>query len=276
MNKQKIAYSGIRGAYAETAAQLCFPDCEGVPCAGFAAAYEAVDGGKCSAAVLPLENSFAGDVAEVLDLAYAGKLYVTAVADVKISHSLLGTCGAKLSDIKSVISHEQALWQCAGFLHSRGWVQTAVSNTAVAAEIARNKGDISLGVIAGRRAADIYGLDVLAENINDSAANTTRFAVFARQPNTRGRHFIMFFTVKNQPGTLVRALSVISEHGINLRALKSRPAKTNNWEYYFYVEGEGDIECLEDNLSEALKKVCTGVKIVGRFDSIQQLDEIRR
>lgn len=263
--KLKIAYAGAPGAYAEVAAKQIFVGCDALPQTDFAAAYNAAADG-CDAAVLPLENSYAGDIAHVIDLAFSGSLNITGIYEMEISHCLLGVRGARLSDITDVVSHQQALWQSAGFISRHGMTPHESSNTAVAAENAAREGKKNVGVIAGKYAAEIYGLEILAENISESVTNTTRFAVFSKDKPVGREHFIIFFTVKNEAGSLSRAVSVISKYGFNLRALKSRPTKECNWEYYFYVEGDGDINggAGRDMVKE-LTALCLNIKVAGTY-----------
>ena len=265
--EEKIAYAGAAGAYAEAAAKQLFQ--RGVLTAkeDFAAAYESVETGGYDCAVLPIENSYAGDVPQVIDLAFLGSLNITRVYDMEISHCLLGVVGATPEKVKTVVSHPQALWQCAGYIRSRGYAVREAENTATAAANAAQSGDDTVAVIASRSAAALYGLTVLDENISESASNTTRFAVFSKaKANEKGSSFIMFFTVKNEAGSLGRAVSVIGDYGFNLRALKSRPTKVNNWEYYFYVCGDGDIygERGQSMLAK-LNECCLSVKIAGTY-----------
>lgn len=268
----KAAYAGVPGAYAEAAAKLIYDGCDAVPYADFAAAYEAAASGVCDCAVLPLENSYAGDVAQVVDLAFTGALNIAGLYDMEISHCLLGIKGSKLSDISDVYSHPQALWQSVGFVKKHGLAAHEMSNTAVAAEAVAKQGLKSAGVIASRHAAELYSLDVLAENVNESGKNTTRFAVFSKEMPKGSKHFIMFFTVKNEAGSLAKAVNIISDYGYNMRALKSRPTKINNWEYYFYVEGDGSLKSAAGReMLEKLGQYCLNIKVAGTYDREIQL-----
>ncbi len=266
----KVAYSGVPGAFGHTAAMCIFPDGLTVPCGSFAEAYKAVEEGKCDAAVLPIENSFAGDVAQVLDLMFFGSLFVTGLYDLEVSQNLLGNPGATAETVKEVASHPQALDQCAAYIERHGFIPVETSNTAAAAAEVARSGRTDIAAVAGIETAQIYGLNVIEANIQQSGANTTRFAVFSRAQNRVSEnddHFIMFFTVKNEAGSLGRAVSVIGENGFNMRALKSRPTKDLIWDYYFFVESHGNIhgEKGQKMLSE-LSEVCSGVKVVGSFD----------
>ncbi len=265
-----VAYSGVEGAFANIAAQKVFPDAICVPYQNFKSAYNAVVNGECDCALLPLENSHNGDVAKVLDLAFFGDLYVNGMYEIEIIQNLLAVPGASLKDIKKVISHSQALGQCAEYIEKHGFETEEVVNTAVAAKMVAEMGRLDFAAIASEEAAEKFGLQKLESHINQSNANTTRFAVFSRTPKAatvRDNHFIMLFTVKNEAGSLGKAISVIGEHGFNLKALKSRPTKELIWDYYFYAEGEGNINSVEgEKMLKELENCCNNIKIVGSFE----------
>lgn len=267
----KIAYSGTVGAFAHIAASRLFPQAEKIAFGSFKEAYEAVCSGNCDAAVLPLENSYAGEVGQVTDLLFSGPLYLNGITELAVSHELLAIPGAKLEDIETVISHPQALSQCQGFIKKQGYSEKAFENTALAAEYVASLNDPKVAAIASEDTAGIYGLQVLARNINESASNTTRFAVLTRAENrsisrTAGAHFVLMFTVRNEAGALARALNIIGAHGFNMRTLRSRPMKELLWQYYFYVEAEGDINGYEGQcMLEELAVCCDKIKAVGSF-----------
>ena len=270
LSGQRVAYSGVPGAFAEIAAKRIFPDGKAVPCPDFRAAFEAAESGECDCAVLPIENSLGGDVGQVMDLAFFGTLFINGVYEAQIEQDLLAVDGAALSDIKKVISHPQALGQCAGFIRSHGFETEECVNTAVAAERVAASGDRSVAAIGSAEAAERYGLTVLQSRVNESGRNSTRFAVFSRAQRAsaaRDNRFIMLFTVKNEPGSLGKAVSAIGENGFNLLALKSRPTKELSWSYYFYAEGEGRIDSFEGRrMLAALAPVCMDVKVLGSYE----------
>lgn len=270
LDGMRVAFSGVEGAFANIAAKKIFPDAVCVPCSDFKAAYKEVQNGSCDCALLPLENSHNGDVAKVLDLAFFGDLYVNGLYEIEIVQNLLATKGANISDIKTVISHPQALGQCSAFIEKNGFTTEEAVNTAVAAEYVATSGRTDIAAIASEEAAERFGLVKLEGHINESNSNTTRFAVFSRtpkSPSANDNRFIMLFTVKNVAGSLGRAVSVIGEFGFNLLALKSRPTKELVWDYYFYAEGEGNINSEQGRaMLEELNKCCNNVKIVGYFE----------
>lgn len=270
LDGMRVAYSGVEGAFANIVAERIFPDATAVPHADFAEAYNAVVNGDCDCALLPVENSFNGDVGKVLDLAFFGNLYVTGLYEAEIVQNLLGVPGATLGDVKTVISHPQALGQCAAYIKHYGFNTVEAVNTAVAVQQVAEIGRLDIAAIGSVEAGERFGLNKIEGHINESGQNTTRFAVFSRArrvPNPKDTRFILLFTVNNTAGSLGRAVSVIGEHGFNLRALKSRPTKELVWDYYFYTEGEGDLT--DDNGKEMLrelKECCSSVKILGSFE----------
>ncbi len=266
----QIAFSGVPGAFAEIAARRIFPKGNPVGFADFAKAYAAVEEGRCDVAVLPLENSTNGDVGTVMDLAFFGSLSINGIYDIPIEQHLLAKPGVSLSDIKTVISHPQALGQCSTFLKKRGLACMEAANTAVAAKKVAEESDGTIAAIGSLEAAKEYGLQVLCSHIHDKGGNTTRFAVFSRVPKEPGpadRQFVMLFTVKNEAGALAKAVSAIGEHGFNLRAIKSRPTKKLSWEYYFFLEGEGHLHSSEGEIMlSLLRENCNDLKILGCFE----------
>ena len=266
----RSAYAGVPGAFAEEAVKKLFPDGIPVPCPDFAAAYGAAESGDCDLAVLPMENSFAGEVSAVYDLLFSGPLYVNRILELAVTQNLLVLPGTKLGGIRTVISHLQALSQCAPFIREHGFETREYGNTAQAAKFVAELGDASLAAIGTEEAARLYGLEVLARKINESGQNTTRFAVLSRTENDApGREddsFFLVFSVKNQAGSLAEAVNIIGRHGYNMRSLHSRPLKTLLWNYYFTVEGEGNIR--SDNgrsMLEELSAVCDKLKVLGSY-----------
>ncbi len=271
LHGMKVAYSGTEGAFAHIAADKLFPDAKKVSCTDFKAAYNAVVEGECDAVVLPLENSYAGEVGQVTDLMFSGPLYVNHVLPLSVTHDLLAVEGATLDTIKTVVSHPQALAQCEEFLRSHAYDQLPYANTALAAKYVAQQNDPTVAAIASAESAEKFGLKPLAEGINQSQVNTTRFAVLSRAENRNvgkqhGAHFILVFTVRNEAGSLAQALNVIGSYGFNMRTLRSRPMGELLWQYYFYVEAEGNIHSADgENMLKRLGVYCDKVKCVGSF-----------
>ncbi len=266
----KVAYSGVEGAFANIAAERIFPDAICVPHSDFKTAYKAVENGECDCVLLPLENSHNGDVSKVLDLAFFGSLYINGVYEADIIQNLLANKGTTIDEIKKVISHPQALGQCSSYIEKFGFETEEAVNTAVAAKYVAESGRKDIAAIGSVEAAEKFGLKVLSAHINESNSNTTRFAVFSRSqraPSKYDDRFIMLFTAKNEAGSLGKAINIIGKYGFNLRALKSRPAKELIWDYFFYIEGEGNINSDEGKkMMSELEGCCSKLKIVGRFE----------
>lgn len=270
LDGMRVAYSGVEGAFANISAEKIFPDAKLVAFGDFKAAYKSVENGECDCVLLPVENSYNGDVASVLDLMFFGPLYVSGIYEAEIVQNLVGVKGASLDTIKTVISHSQALGQCAGFIEEKGYKTKEAVNTAVAAKEVAEMQKTDIAAIASREAADKFGLKILAPHINASGTNSTRFAVLTREmktPSKNDNRFIMLFTVNNAAGSLSKAISVIGENGFNLIALKSRPTKELVWNYYFYAEGEGNINSEKGKkMVDELKDCCSNLKIVASFE----------
>lgn len=269
----KVAYSGVKGAFAYIAATKMFPNSKYIAYLSFDEAYKAVEKGECDVCVLPLENSYAGEVGIVMDLMFSGSLYINQVYELEVNHNLVAKKGTCINEIKTVYSHKQALDQCVDFINSNNFNTEEAPNTAIAAKFVSEQNDNSIAAIASSDTAKLYDLCILKENINSSNTNTTRFGAFCRSlhkstnVNQMGQHFSLVFTVRNEAGSLAKTLNIIGSHGFNMRNLRSRPMKDLIWNYYFYVELEGNINS-EDGLEmiRALNVFCDKLKIVGCYD----------
>ena len=272
MDEMKVAYCGVPGAFAHIAAKRLYPTARLVAFQDFESAYKACENGETDAAILPLENSFAGDVGSVMDMAFSGSLYVNRMIDVEVSQNLLGVKGAKKEDVRKVVSHPQALAQCVRYVRESGYDVVEMSNTAAAAKYVAELGDPSVAAIASAEAADLYGLEVIERRVNTSSGNTTRFATFSRtrnMPEGRGRmdeYFVLVFTVANEAGSLAKTLNIIGSHGFNMCNLHSRPMKELMWNYYFFVELEGNVNTPDgEDLLVQLGSVCEKLKLLGTY-----------
>lgn len=264
----KVAYSGVEGAFAHIAAGRIFPDSNRVSFRNFKSAYDSVVNGEADVAVLPIENSYAGEVGQTIDLIFSGGLYINGIYELEIHQNLLGIPGSSVEDIKKVTSHPQALGQCHDYIKFRGFDAEEASNTAVAAKTVFEMNDKTLGAIASAETAEIYGLKILEANINKSGENTTRFAVLSkvRAESPALSSSVLMFTVKNEAGSLANAISIIGKYGYNMTALRSRPLKKHSWQYYFYIEIDGTTDSEEgQNMITELNKVCDKLKIAGTF-----------
>ena len=266
----KVAFSGVEGAFANIAANKVFPDSMAIPYPDFKSAYNSVVDGECDCVILPIENSYNGDVGQVMDLAFFGSLYINGIYDIGIVQNLLAVKGTTIDRVKTVVSHSQALGQCANYIKKHGFETVEEVNTAVAAKKVAEMGRHDIAAIASDEAAEKFGLEKLDSHINESNNNTTRFAVFSRSaktPSVADNHFILLFTVTNEAGSLGKAISIIGENGFNLKALKSRPTKELVWSYYFFAEGEGNINSENGKkMITELKEKCSEIRVVGSFE----------
>lgn len=267
-NGLKVAYSGVEGAFAHIAAGRIFPDSNRVSFRDFKSAYNAVVNGEADVAILPIENSYAGEVGQTIDLIFSGGLFINGIYELEIHQNLLGVPGSTVDDIKKVTSHPQALGQCHDYIKFRGFDVEEATNTAIAAKRVAELNDKSLGAIASVETAEIYGLKILEANINKSGENTTRFAVLSKvkadSPTLSSS--VLMFTVKNEAGSLANAISIIGKYGYNMTALRSRPLKKLSWQYYFYIEIDGTTNTDKgQKMIEELNGVCDKLKIAGTF-----------
>lgn len=267
-NGIKVAYSGAEGAFAHIAAGRIFPESNRISFRDFKSAYDSVVNGEADVAVIPIENSYAGEVGQSIDLIFSGNLFINGIYELEIHQNLLGIAGSNVDDIKKIISHPQALGQCHDYIKFRGFDVEEANNTAIAAKTVSEMNDRSLGAIASAETAEIYGLKILEANINKSGENTTRFAVLSkvRASLPDFTSSVLMFTVKNEAGSLANAISIIGKYGFNMTALRSRPLKKHSWQYYFYIEIDGstDTEDGRKMISE-LNNVCDKLKIAGTF-----------
>ena len=281
LNGMRVTYCGVEGAFGYMAAKRMFPEAELIAYSDFGDAYAAVERGEYDCVVLPLENSAAGEVGTVMDLIFSGELFINQVIDLPIEHNLLGTQDATMESVKTVISHPQALDQCGEYIRAHGFETETFSNTALAARYVKEKNDVSVAAIASDETSAVFGLKLIDRAVNDSRMNTTRFAALSRAQNRpadmSGRaeeNFILVFTVKNEAGALAQTLNIIGAHGFNMRNLRSRPMKDLQWNYFFYIEAEGNInnENGQDMLRE-LSAVCAKLKLVGTYYSNLKIGE---
>jgi len=266
----KIAFNGETGAFAHIAAKRIFPNALHIPHPSFRDAYAAVEKGECDCAVIPIENSYAGEVGAVMDLMFEGELKLTGTYTLPVTHNLLAPEGVNTEDIDTVMSHPQALAQCEEYINSHHWNTRSVSSTSYAAQLVAQGSEKNVAAIASDEAAEIFGLEVLDHDINKSSVNTTRFAVFSKadyvHAGQKSTNFIMIFTVSNVAGALAKAINIIGENGFNMNALRSRPVKDKAWQYYFYAELEGDDSSEQGKKMLAeLAEQCDFIKIVGHY-----------
>ena len=244
-DNKKIVFQGVPGAYSHIAAKQFFNDsCEFYNVSSWREAMEEVKNNKADYAVLPMDNSTTGLIADVYDLLKEYDNYIVGEEYVKVDHCLIGIKGCSLSDIKTVYSHAQGLMQCDNYLSEhKEWESVSLANTAMAAKKVLEDNDKSQVAIASRLAAEIYGLDVIAENIVNYAFNTTRFVIVSKErvfSKNAGKMSILFETT-NETGTLYNLLSHFIYNGLNMGKIESRPIEGKQWEFSFYVDFEGNI-----------------------------------
>ena len=277
LGRDTAAYQGVPGAWSHIALRRLFPFARETACTTWGAVFDAVQNGDAQFGVLPFENSNAGDVSAVLDLLYAHPgLKVARMCDLPIRQDLLALPGAQLSEIKTVISHQQALAQSGPFLKLHHFATKAWGNTADAARYVAEQGDKTLAAIASAETAKLYGLQILAEGVNEDGDNTTRFIEIEKEGAQRqpiaaapGQRLSMLFTVDHKPGRLARVIQIIGERGFNMETIKSRPLPHVQFEYYFYVQLVCPANAAADDcakLVHELENVCRTVRILGVFD----------
>ena len=203
---------------------------------------------------------------------FSGSLFVNQVFELEVVHNLLAKKGTNKKDIKTVVSHPQALAQCSDYISKNNLKILEAQNTAIAAKLVAESNDSTIAAIASSDNAELYSLDILETKINTSNNNTTRFGAFSRclnktTPSSKiGEHSIMMFTVKNEAGALAETLNIIGKYGYNMRSLHSRPMKELIWNYYFYIELEDNVNTENGKqMLQALEKYCDKLKIVGNY-----------
>lgn len=245
-----VVYFGSEGAYSEEAAIGVFGEnCDRFYAKTFEDAFIALREQRADYAVLPIENSSTGAIADVVDLLAENKYYIVGEIFIPIRHCLMGVKGANISDIRTVYSHEQAILQSREFLKTLNDVQCETYlSTALSAKAVAESGDKTKGAIAARRNADIYGLDILAEGINSSSENTTRFAVISIKSEIEKdcNKISAMFKLKHESGQLARILTSFARGGLNLMKLESRPIPESPFEYRFFVDYTGNF--LDENV----------------------------
>jgi chorismate mutase/prephenate dehydratase len=265
----KVAFQGEKGAYSESAVHKFFGESIDVkPCRDLAEAFESVDKQETKFGVVPVENSLEGSVNQTYDLFLKYDLKVCGEVVIRVSHCLVANTGTTMEGVKTVYSHPQALAQCRNFLERSGWELIPTYDTAGSAKMLKEKNLKNAAAVASERAADLYGLKILAREIEDNPNNYTRFFVLAKDdsPKTGNDKTSIIFAAAHKPGSLYQALGEFAKRGTSLTKIESRPTKQTPWEYNFYLDFEGhrsEPRCVE--VLEALKEHSTSIKILGSY-----------
>src|SRR5215831_4300990 len=257
--KMKIAFQGEPGANSHIAIVGAYPDAEPLPCSTFEDALSVIASGEADLGMIPIENSVAGRVADIHHLLPASSLFIIGEWFLPIHHQLVAPRGARLSGIRTVESHVHALGQCRRIIRARGLKPIVSGDTAGAARDIAQRGDKSVAALASRLAAQIYGLDILAEDVEDESHNTTRFVVLARgekwAPQDFGSPIIttFVFRVRNLPAALYKALGGFATNGVNMTKLESYMVDGNFFATQFYADVDGHPE--DKGLAYALEEL---------------------
>ena len=264
-----VAFQGEPGAYSESAVYQFFgSNVQAKPCKDFRDVFESVKRQTVQAGVVPVENSIEGSINQNYDLFFNYDLKVCGEVIVKIEHCLIVNLGTTMDKVKAVYSHPQALAQCRSYLERAKWELIPTYDTAGSVKIIKEQKLQHAAAIASERAAQIYGMQILAKDIADNKENFTRFFVLSTQdsqPSGKDKTSIIF-SAKHEPGSLYHALGEFAKRNINLTRIESRPTKKTAWEYNFYLDFEGHRteKCCAEAL-KALKEHTAFVKILGSY-----------
>ena len=267
----RIAYQGVAGAYSHIASMTVYPGQEYLPCDTFEKAMKLVSEGEADLAMIPVENSNAGRVSDVHFLLPQTGLHIIGEFFLPINHQLLGLPGTKLADVKSASSHPQALAQCSEFLKRHGIKPTARIDTALSCQDVLKFQDKSIAAIASKLAGEIYGLDVVAPNVENARNNTTRFLIMAREPeipeDDGGACITSFiFKAKNIPAALYKALGGFATNGINITKLESYllEGKFVSAQFYAEIESHPSRKAFQNAFDE-LKFFSESIHVLGTY-----------
>ena len=268
----KIAYQGIAGSYSESCAKEKYPNCETISCKTFDECFEKANNNSLLRAIIPESNKTTGNIG-VEYLLFKYRLNVYAEHFFPINHHLLGTKGSKVSDIKDVYSHGQALSQSSEFIKKYQLNENVRADTAGSAKYVAETKDKTKAAIASRLSASIYGLDILSANIQDDKDNVTRFLVMGKevlQPEFKDKNYItsFLFKLKSKPAALYSALSGFAINGVNMTKLQSFPEKNSFSSFFFLCDIEGHIDDQKvKNSLEELGLHCQDMHVLGVFNS---------
>lgn len=264
----RVVCQGVRGAYSDEAASRLFHDAHPMFVETFSDVFQAVADGSADYGVLPVENSFAGSVNEVYDLVMKHRFTIAAAVEIEVHHCLLARQEARREDLKTVYSIHQGLAQCADYIADRQYEIRQYSNTAAAAKMVAESDDLTLCAIASKKAAEIYNLKIIDENIQTVNNNCTRFIAISKQlviPADANK-ISLIFALPHVTGSLYRTLSRFAMAGLNLTKLESRPTHSGEFEYLFYLDFEGSVTDAETmNLICSLSQEMPAFSFVGNY-----------
>jgi len=268
----KIAYQGIAGSYSESCAKEKYPNCETIPCKTFDECFEKANNDSSVKAIIPESNKTTGNIG-VEYLIFKYRLNIFAEHFFPINHNLLGIPGSKISDIKEIYSHAQALSQSSIFIKKNKLNENVRADTAGSAKFISQDKDKSKGAISSKLSANIYNLEILASNIQDEKENVTRFLIMQKdifQPEFKKNKYItsLLFKLKSKAGALYSALGSFTLNGVNLTKLQSFPEKNSFSSYFFLCELDGHIE--EKKVKNSLEELglhCDDMHVLGVFEA---------
>lgn len=240
-----IGYQGVPGCYSyQTGLEYFGEEVETLSCHSFRDVFNALAQGKIQYGVLPIENSTSGSINEVYDLLREYEFFIVGEKCLKVEHSLLAAEGTELSDIREVYSHQQGLIQCSRYLSEHPeWIQMPYFDTAGSAEYVAMEGLKSKACIASKKAASVYGLNIINQDIQDNRNNSTRFVIIGKKKLEieKADKVSIVLSVSHKPGTLYGILKHFAEGNCNLMKLESRPFEGKVWEYFFYIDFSGNV-----------------------------------
>ena len=265
----RVAFQGEVGAYSEEAAFRFFgTSIQSEPCESLDDVFKVVERGEMSFGIVPIENSLEGSIGRVYDLLLDSSLKVCGETELRIVHCLIANPGARMDSIKKVYSHPQALGQCRAFLKHLDCEVIPTSNTASSVKMIKDIGMVDAAAVASAKAAEIYGMEILAKEIEDTTNNFTRFFVLSKQdsPPSGNDKTSVVFSLKDRPGTLYDSLKEFAIRNINLTKIESRPTRQKPWEYNFYLDfaGHRDDKASKEAL-ENLDRNSRFLKVLGSY-----------
>ncbi|PZO79713.1 MAG: prephenate dehydratase [Mesorhizobium amorphae] len=275
MTTNRIAFQGEPGANSDTAARNMFPAMEPLPCATFEDAFAAVENGAADLAMIPIENTIAGRVADIHHLLPESRLHIVGEYFLPIHFHLMVLPGTGIEQIRSVHSHIHGLGQCRRIIREHRWKAVVAGDTAGAARMIRDEGDPSMAALSPELAASLYGLDIVKRNVEDTDTNVTRFVVLspkesraARTDAARRMMTTFVFRVHNIPAALYKAMGGFATNGVNMTKLESYQLGGTFFATQFYADVEGHPD--DPNVAQALKELAffsREVRILGVYDA---------